>query len=984
MDINSLLSPSLEAPPSARRASSTSKSSAASSPPLRNPSQPSIYNPVPAAAHVRFHPPPPPAFHDLHRPELAPAAHAHANAMDALAEAASRQRPEASSFHHHRFRSPSSSVSARLSRRPDARPKSNQSPTKLVDLTSSDHAATSLTLGESDKLCRLAEQIHLRRTDFQTYIPYIRMLHEAFVRHRTTHPDPHAFELIAHLRQARDALDNIYPSDEELWIARLGDERSLARSTEDRLAVLKLHALSVRGQPGSVTLWKLYGDYAHYLWSMSYSLIPDVDAWSPEDKHAGKDAFRWDMVVDVWEQASAKTHFHLNNSHLVWDAFTEILLTHLADNVSPSGITDMQRRFEARLMVPHATWDMTFQAFSSFVTTYSNASYEAVMAKAIENSKPAKKMYAERENFEATVQACVNHRDEAAEFSAYSEYITWEKRYGGAAIEWVNALYERMTTRFPTNATLWREYLDTLFQWPLKSVPLTDAAIRATHHCPSSGDLWTVCILAMEEDGCSLEEMERAKHGATMTGLTGEDITEEHLKLYVAWCGYLRRRACAGDSAEEVAEREALTEVGLRAAVEYCESAREKILGEEFKHDPQYRLEQIHISFLTEKGHVDGARKMWEGIAARVGAESYEFWQRYYTWAMEVWAGFAGSKPRDEQKLRAATTILESALHRVDTLDNPEALVDLFLHHCRLRETVRKVHQAVIDAGNVSGRIAERRERERLARDAEPVEMDVVQAPEETTKRKRVDDDSEVGQAAKKGKAEADVEEPKRDREHNVIHMHYLPEDATVADVNRFFRDCGKPRNIRFFKRDDGYTSASVEFDTHQDALYAQTKAAKPFNGNSIEIEFSHDYTIWVANYPPTADEKYLRSLFEEYGAIMEVRLPSLQGNTNRRFCYVEFADESSAHKATELDGKTLDKIYRLQVKISDPSKREDRHGAMSEGREVYVRNVDWQASEQDVKELFSAHGKIEKVRIPRNMLGRSKGVAFVVFETQV
>jgi RNA recognition motif-containing protein len=898
--------------------------------------------------------------------------------MDALAEAASRQRPEANSFHHHQVRSPSSS---RFPRR--ASSKSNPSPTKAEELPSTSHLSAALTLGESAELCRLAEEIHHARTDFRKYLPYIRMLHDAFVRHRTIHPDPHAFELIVHLRQARDALDNIYPSDEELWIARLGDERSLARSTQDRLAVLKLHALSVRGQPGSVTLWKLYGDYVHYLWSMAYNLVPEVDRWSVEDTKSGMEAFRWDMVVDIWEQASAKTRFHLNNSHLVWDAYTEILLAHLAANISTNGIADMERRFEARLAEPHATWDSTFQAFSTFVTAYKNASYETIMAQAIENSKGAKKMYADRENFETTIQACANRRDEKAEYLAYADYVLWEKRFGQAPIEWVNALYERMTTRFPTNAALWKEYLDTLFQWPLKSVPLTDAAIRATHHCPWSSDLWTICFLAMEEDGCSLEEMERAKHGATMTGLEGEDTLEEQMKVYETWCGYLRRRACAGGSAEEVADREALAEVGFRAAVEYCESARQKVLAAPRPvPDPQYRLELIHISFLTEKGHVDNARTMWEDILKRVGSASYEFWHRYYSWAMEVWAGFAGGKPRDEQRLRDATTILERALHTVDTLDNPEELVKLFLHHCRLREAVQKVHQAVIDAGNVSRRIAERRLGESQVPQAEPATA--LDQPEETSKRKRADDDSEVGQVAKKGKAEADVDEPKRDREHNVIHMHYLPEDATEADVNRFFRDCGKPRNVRFFTKEEGYKSVSVEFDTHQDALYAQTKVTKPFKGNTIEIEFSREYTIWVANYPPSADEKYLRSLFAEYGEITEVRLPSLQGNTNRRFCYIEFADESSAHKATELDGKVLDSVYRLQVNISDPSKRETRHGAVAEGRELYVKNVDWLASEKDVKELFSAHGRVEHVRIPRNMVGKSKGVAFVVFENQV
>src|SRR5262249_20086824 len=154
MDINSLLSPSVDAPPAVRRASSTSKSSAAPSPPLRNPSQPPAFNAVPATAHVRFHPPPP-AFNEPQPPklrELAPAA--QVNAMDALAEAASRQRPEASSLqHHHQIRSPTSSASSRPSRR--APSKSNPSPAKPDELHSASHMAASLTLDESDKLCRL-------------------------------------------------------------------------------------------------------------------------------------------------------------------------------------------------------------------------------------------------------------------------------------------------------------------------------------------------------------------------------------------------------------------------------------------------------------------------------------------------------------------------------------------------------------------------------------------------------------------------------------------------------------------------------------------------------------------------------------------------------------------------------------------------------------------------------------------------------------
>lgn len=73
-----------------------------------------------------------------------------------------------------------------------------------------------------------------------------------------------------------------------------------------------------------------------------------------------------------------------------------------------------------------------------------------------------------------------------------------------------------------------------------------------------------------------------------------------------------------------------------------------------------------------------------------------------------------------------------------------------------------------------------------------------------------------------------------------------------------------------------------------------------------------------------------------------------------------------------------------LNAKISDPSAKKGRQGAMHEGRELHVGNVDWSASEHDVKALFSPYGTIESVRIPRNMSGKSKGTAFIVFGSQV
>lgn len=56
----------------------------------------------------------------------------------------------------------------------------------------------------------------------------------------------------------------------------------------------------------------------------------------------------------------------------------------------------------------------------------------------------------------------------------------------------------------------------------------------------------------------------------------------------------------------------------------------------------------------------------------------------------------------------------------------------------------------------------------------------------------------------------------------------------------------------------------------------------------------------------------------------------------------------------------------------------------MYEGREIHVSNVDFKASEDDLKELFSKYGTVEISRIPKKADGGSKGFGFVVFSSQV
>ena len=81
---------------------------------------------------------------------------------------------------------------------------------------------------------------------------------------------------------------------------------------------------------------------------------------------------------------------------------------------------------------------------------------------------------------------------------------------------------------------------------------------------------------------------------------------------------------------------------------------------------------------------------------------------------------------------------------------------------------------------------------------------------------------------------------------------------------------CGIINSIKLQSEENSKT-AIIEFETTEDARYAQTKATKPFDGNQVEIEIAGGTTLWVTNYPPAADEKYIRQLFKDVSLLISV-----------------------------------------------------------------------------------------------------------------
>ena len=98
----------------------------------------------------------------------------------------------------------------------------------------------------------------------------------------------------------------------------------------------------------------------------------------------------------------------------------------------------------------------------------------------------------------------------------------------------------------------------------------------------------------------------------------------------------------------------------------------------------------------------------------------------------------------------------------------------------------------------------------------------------------------------------------------------------------------------------------------------------------------------------------------------------------------MQFKSSGDAYSASQLDGTKIGEQLQLVAKISDPSQKQERHGAMYEGREVHVSNIDFKAKAADLKEVFSKYGTVELVRMPRKADGGSKGFGYVVFSSKV
>ncbi|KAI8623095.1 putative pre-mRNA splicing factor [Xylariaceae sp. FL1651] len=810
------------------------------------------------------------------------------------------------------------------------------------------------------------------------------------------------------------------PLGEDSWLAYIDEQRRHAVDLEDRVKVIELFKAALTDEPASLKLWLAY---CEYFWSLF------SDSQSPDD------LFTFDAALSLWSDGYDATKFRIADSHLFWDRWIAIELEQLARTRTPSGVKRISHLFRDRLQVPHSTWDQTSQMFSEFLTTYNNAAYEKEFQDVTRTAADAKAAYQLRESHELDLARAQRTNDSDAEKTKMRQYLDWEMAQTAHAASHDSltvclglGLYARaLTGIFAFDDDIWNNcavYLSSLHRQIKTHLPLygplpnmLDFFQRATKHCPWSGPLWSRYILTAEDAGWSFHNVESIKHAATNTKALDKDGMTGVLDMYTAWCGYLKRTAMDPNAPEDAAD---VAQVGLLAALEDVELWGKRLYKEAYQGDPNFRLERILIQYLSEvKGDVDAARSHWNRLSQQsLLANSYDFWLNYYLWEMVVFASRARAPsstpptPSTGAKTTRVPSMATSVLQRAvaqKTLDWPERVMEVYLQHCNDYEQPDTLHFALDTVHKTRRMVAKRRERENAAAAAAAYAAQAEQtqgqalaitAQDATTpsspssaKRKREENLEDGGGAAsKKVKSteasingnESQEQRPKRDRENTSTMVTNLPPDVTQTAVRRYFKEYGHINNLILHKEANNKSaSALIEFRSVEDAESALLRDQKYFNQSQISVEPGTRLTVFVSNYPPTADEAYIRRVFEHCGDIFNIRWPSLKYNTHRRFCYVSFRNPDAAYKATLMDGELLEGKYKLQSKFSDPSHKKDREGAVAEGREIRVKGVHATTTEDDLRSVFDKYGKVVSVRLLTNLGGQNVGTAYIVFENK-
>ncbi|KAI0357377.1 RNA-binding protein Prp24 [Trametes cingulata] len=816
--------------------------------------------------------------------------------------------------------------------------------------------------------------------------PYDISLHAEHIRiAQSTHMDDQ-------VDSALEMMTAFWAAGEEVWLPLIQRklEQSNLESPEDLRAILDVFSRAEQDYLSIPILQKhlqfLVERYEHFAESES----------KPEGL---EELFTPDWMHDTMTKVVSQGIGHLTKSHLLWDIQRDWELERLQNTPAEEReqlVNIVEAMLLERLQQPHANFEETFQAYSSFTTNYKpQDQYESLLVKASKMRARSVKGFHLREELEASL--------ERSNFSleGYAYYIAAERRRKTPDIFVVKTLYERAITeaarrRFAgeSNAeealrSFWTGYADFLRTQDVEGEQLLLTFRRGLRSVPASGEFIARYMRFLERSMESDEAVTeiRAVYDKSQSVAPLQSDVEQLVATVLARAAFEKRLVEAGKSGEQ----------GFDTLVELLMDGIARVRKASKAGDPRLRLEKYFSAICTDLADLQAnAVVLWEDAA------------KHYKTSYLAWTSYTDVLTKQHMYEDARKVFRDIAMKN---LDWPEAIWEAWISFEQLYGTVEELEDALdrIERAQtqVNARRAKEAEKAQLAAAqliaetqastvpvaeapvpaqtepaSQPTAMDVDSASVTEAGSKRKAEDEGSPESSKKARVEEQPVKLKRDRENCTVFVADLPAGVQEDELATLFKDCGTVREIKITQLPNSLV-ATVEFMERDSVPAALTKDKKRIRGQEIAVHLAWRSTLYVTNFPENADDTFIRTLFGKYGEIFDVRWPSKKFKSTRRFCYVQYTSPASAEAALELNGIDMEEGRKLSVYISNPERKKERTDSDANEREVYVAGLSKLVTKEDLENLFKTYGNVKDVRMILDDKGKSKGFAFVEFESE-
>ncbi|ONI36460.1 hypothetical protein PRUPE_1G586100 [Prunus persica] len=408
---------------------------------------------------------------------------------------------------------------------------------------------------------------------------------------------------IEKLRQAREAMNELFPLTPSMWQDWAKDEASLSTGSDAFPAIEKLYERGVF-EYLSISLWRDYLDFVQ-------ENDPSVRECSPAGILKARDLF---------ERALTAAGLHVSEGSKLWEAYRKFEqaifdATDETDNQArDKQIQRIRTIFHRQLSVPHVNMRSTLLDYKAWEVEQGNilnagsSDLDGISSHVASAYKKALEMYNARVHLEE--QIC---RQDMSDSEKLQHFMS----SGDPAR--VQMLYERAITEFPISSYLWLDYTHYLDKTLKVGSIITNVYSRAVKNCPCVGELWVRYLLSLERGHASEKEIAAVFEKSLQCILT----LDEFLDLYLTRIDGLRRRISCPVEGESVLDYSLIRET-FQNASEYFSQYLKNTDGLLRLHAYWARLE------LNLHKDLQAARGVWESLLKICGS-MLEAWQGYIT-----------------------------------------------------------------------------------------------------------------------------------------------------------------------------------------------------------------------------------------------------------------------------------------------------------------------------------------------------------------